>query len=549
MSPPQPPAHSPSGTALSRLAGRVGGHTAIYTLAAGVSALSGVFSLALFTRYLGPADFGQLAVLLVTASLLTLVYNAGTLQGTMAVAFGRSADDDAEVDEEAASAVGGDRGRALATGLCMTLAFGMLATGLVAAVAEPAANALLGSAAAGSSLVLAASAAACAAVWRLAANVLRLERRPAAFLSVSAAQHVLGVVLALPFLAAGLGVRGAVAGLALGNGVAALLAVALIRPLLRAAVSWRDATRIVRAGRAMVPVVVSFHTMQLADVLLLSRFVVSADVGLYRAANRIGSLTSYWTTSFMMAWGALRHDPVHAAADEERGAEAVARYLTTYFWFVTLGVILALAVFAEEILAIVAPGFSAAAPLVPFTAAGFAWHGLYVMSYRIATFPGKRTWFIAFAMVNAMVFVLASLVLIPVFGAYGASVSIMCGWSVGTVVLCVKDARQRAELPYDPRRLVAGLVLALACLGLDKHITGSMSSVTLEATVDALTLVSFAALLIATRLVPLRHVRAAVELIRLRLDGGGPFEDRPAQLARPGADGRPERAGATPTAR
>ena len=88
--------------------------------------------------------------------------------------------------------------------------------------------------------------------------------------------------------------------------------------------SRRDAAAIFRRGRAYVPISAGMYFIQVADVLLLSQFVATSQVGLFRVASRFGSFVSYWTTSFQMSWGSMRRDPLTVAADGERGAAAVA---------------------------------------------------------------------------------------------------------------------------------------------------------------------------------------------------------------------------------
>jgi O-antigen/teichoic acid export membrane protein len=504
---------------LSHLAGRIGTHSLIYALSAITSVLAGLLNVAVLTRYLGPGEFGRLAVLMVSASLLTLVFNAGSLQGTFSLVYGASdGDGDGEGDgdgdaEELGDRVGAlDRRRALTTGLALTAAAGTVGTAVLVVVARPAADILLGDRSWGRLLVWTGAGAALASVWRLAANAIRLERRPWAYLAAAAAQHLLGLAFAIPFLAAGRGVEGAVVGLALGNAAALGFALWLIRHSVRAAVSLSDAASIMRRGRALVPVVVGFNTIQLADVLLLSRFAPSADVGLYRAASRIGATVSYWTTSFHMAWGAMRRHPLHDAADAERGRAAVASVLATYFCLITLGSVLAVGLFSEELVRIAAPSYRGAAGLIPLTAAAFAFHGLFVLVYRTEDFPEKRRWFIALALVNAVAFALSGLIWIPALGAYGASAAVITGWSVGILALLIRGRLGPNPIPYEAKKLAAGLLVATACFVSAKALT--VDAAAQQAALDALFLLAYPAALLALRVVPAAHVRALRELVR-----------------------------------
>ena len=75
-------------------------------------------SIAVVTRFLGPPEFGQLALLLTFAAFLTVFYNVGTLQGTFLWVFGSAGEEDVEDTGESSQA--GTKRRALGTGLIIT---------------------------------------------------------------------------------------------------------------------------------------------------------------------------------------------------------------------------------------------------------------------------------------------------------------------------------------------------------------------------------------------------------------------------------------------
>src|SRR4051794_29253559 len=88
-------------SALEALGGRIGRHGSIYGGALFVTLVLALVNVAVLTRLLDPGPFGDLAVLLVFASLLTIAFNLGVLQGAMRVAYGTS-DEEFGHDDEAA---------------------------------------------------------------------------------------------------------------------------------------------------------------------------------------------------------------------------------------------------------------------------------------------------------------------------------------------------------------------------------------------------------------------------------------------------------------
>ena len=68
------------------------------------------------TRFLSPAEFGELALLMVFAAFLTIVYNVGMVQGTFMWVFGAAGEEEVE-DAPGKAAAAGTKRRALGTGL------------------------------------------------------------------------------------------------------------------------------------------------------------------------------------------------------------------------------------------------------------------------------------------------------------------------------------------------------------------------------------------------------------------------------------------------
>jgi O-antigen/teichoic acid export membrane protein len=392
---------------------------------------------------------------------------------------------------------------------------GAVGTAIMLAAAGRIAQWLLGSTEDRELVVWAVAAGGLAAVWRVAANSLRLERRPWAYLVVTGAQHLLGIAIAIPLLEDGQGVGGVIGALAIGNLVAALIALWLIRRNVRPAVSWFDAVNIMRRGRAMLPVIASTHFIQLADVLIMSRFVASSGIGLYRVASRLGTLVTYWSSSFNMAWGSLRRGPLQAAAEAERGSGVVASLMATYFSLITFGVMLALSLFSEELIRLAAPGYEDAAPLVPLAAAAWASHGFYIVAYRTAEFPSRRAWFIGLTTLAAVAFAASALVLIPLWGTYGAPAAVITGWLVGGVGMVARAQRGPTPTPYQYGRIVGGLLVAAGCL-IAAKLFGPEGR-TAQFFCDLVALAAYPLLLAALTIVPKRHIVSALGVIRVAL--------------------------------
>ena len=198
----------PEGGWASVLSARLTRDTGLYTTGAFIGFLLAVINVAVVTHYLTPSEFGQLALLLFFAALTTIFYNLGTLQGTFMWVFGATGDEDVD-DDDAAGAH--DKRKALGTGLLVTLLICGAGTALIAIFSSQVAQLLLGDSSDGHLVVIAAASGAAGALWRFTTNVLRLERRPYAYVGFSTVRPVLVIGITIPLVATGHGVTGAIA--------------------------------------------------------------------------------------------------------------------------------------------------------------------------------------------------------------------------------------------------------------------------------------------------------------------------------------------------
>ena len=86
-------------TALGQFGARVGRHTGIYGGGQAGSLLLGLVTLAVLTRFLDPAAFGQYALYYVFTGLLSVLYTLGWVRGSLLWVFGGGGDDDDDDDD------------------------------------------------------------------------------------------------------------------------------------------------------------------------------------------------------------------------------------------------------------------------------------------------------------------------------------------------------------------------------------------------------------------------------------------------------------------
>ncbi len=191
----------------------------MYASASGIGLALGLVQVGIVTRFLDPSEYGRAGLLLLFASLLTIAYNLGTLNGTFMRAFGSTGDED--VDDDQAHIGEESKREALGTGIVTTLIIALAGTLVVLPMAPTVARLLLSDESSSQLVPLAVAAGGdeehCGASQR---NIPRLEIRPAVFVVLSVLRPVLVIGAVGVLVATGHGVGGVVGGTALGSGAA-----------------------------------------------------------------------------------------------------------------------------------------------------------------------------------------------------------------------------------------------------------------------------------------------------------------------------------------
>lgn len=518
MTPAQPPL-------VARLVERIGRHASVYAASSAASLALALANLALLTQFLAPGEFARLAILLVFASLLTVVYNLGSLQGTLNLVFG--SDGDHEARDEADLDDARDRRVALGTGLLLTAGAAALGTLAVAAAAIPLADLLgAGGAVESRAVIMAAASGGLASTWRFTTNVLRLERRPLAYFAHSVARPLLVVAAVAPAVASGWGVTGAIGGVLAGTAAASAIGLATVAPRVDLAFSRALAGRLMRVGAPFAAVILSFWTIQNVDLFLLSRFAAAGEVAEYRVATRLASVSAYLTSAFLMAWGPLRLSALGIAVERHHGA-TLRRFVLLYYGLAATWVLLAVALAAEPVAGLFPQAYGISPALVVLVAGGSVASGAVVVVYRLAGVPGGRRRYAKVVVGAAALFLCVALLLVPALGAAGAGLSVIAAFAAATAMLLWLARRGERAVPLAAPRMAAAAALAVALWAGASRVDG------VALVPEALALLAFPALLVAVGVVPRRHARPAWRVIR-RLARRGPGEALSLDGADPG---------------
>ncbi|HEY7830575.1 MAG TPA: methyltransferase domain-containing protein [Solirubrobacteraceae bacterium] len=504
---------------LTLTGGRVTRDTAIYIVGLLAVGPFSLISVAVLTRVLRPGQYGDLALLMVFASYMTTLYNTGSLHGTFMLVYGTS---EGEGDD-----VGEDKGitsapkRALGTGMLLTLMIVTVGTVVCFALAAPIAGLLLGRSGTHAAMLVrwAAASAAAGSLWRLAVNVLRMERKPARFATFNALRPLFVVGGSVPLVLAGFGVEGAIAGTAVGTLVATAACIAMAHRSYALMFSWADAGQIVVRGSKVVVPVVCLFIVHNADVVLLSRYATAHEVGIYRVASRFAAVPSYFASAFTMAWAPLERGVMFQSTYRHVGEERVRGAILTYYLLAGLTIVMLLDIAAPGLVLLAGSRYRSAAPLIPLAGAGFVCYGLYIVLVRIVKVDRRMFFYAAGAVLAGVLDIGLSTMTIPWLGAYGVPVAMIVALlSTCAIWIAVAHGLMKAPLSFEVRPLL-GLAAAVAS-AVAVQTVGLQLWPGERAVVMLATLVAYLGTILACGVVPRQHWQLLRRLARTALRRG-----------------------------
>jgi O-antigen/teichoic acid export membrane protein len=481
------------------LADRLGRHSLVYGVGAVLLVVTTLVTLAVFTRLMPLSEFGALVVLLALSTLVSIVYNLGTLQGTIGLVFGGGDDegggalnDDDGWGEERAD----DKRDALGTGLLLTAAIALVGTGLLWVAAADIGRLLLGSSRA-EAVRLAAVAGALTSFWRILLAVPRFERRPRFFVVFNVARPALATALAVPLVARGGGAEGVLAGTAIATGSLLVVALLLLRGTYRLRFRVGLIPSIMKLGAVFIPLVLAIYVIAHGGVLILSRAVSSADIGLYGVATTFGLVILNAATVFFMAWIPMKRTSLFVAVHKERGHGWVYSTLTTYLLLGMSALLVIVTAASGALVRIAGAEYSAAAAIIPAIGAAAIAQVSFLLAYRISAFRWKRWALGILSILAAVTFVAVAFVLVEPLGVYGVPLAAFAAFSLAAVAMLTLNQRGPRAIPFEYGRLARIGAITVACVGAHVVLKGSVDA--FRPLLDVGIVLVYACLLLASR--------------------------------------------------
>lgn len=469
-----------------------------------------------------PAEFGQLGLLMFYSGLLTLLFTLGSKQGTLKRTFGGDDEDDEDEEEDEDDEVAKDPKRSFGTGISTITIVATIGTVLSIVFAKPITEGLLGGNADPNLLVYAAIAGGTGALYRVTSIAVWIERRPYSYIAVEASKPLFTLAAVVPLLLAGAGITGAIAGQALGTGLAMLLSLVILRGSWTPCFEWAEMKAIYRKGAIRIPLVLSMWVVGYADIFILSRFVSHADLGTYHLASKMAFLVAILPGGYRKALRPLQKTPMFRAVEDEYGVGNARGIQFGYFTFVLAATMLLTTVMATLMVRIAPPSYANAAPLIPLVAGGLVAPTVYRMINKSVKYADKRVPFIFGAIFAMLAFIGFSLLLIPQWGVKGTPIAMMLGFAIPTVFVFFKSQRGRSPivLPWRPMFVSCSTAVLVAVA----HSMLDPGGLVLEFLSGVVAVAAWAVLCVLLGGIPAAHRGALWSMLKGLRDKGHGFE-------------------------
>ena len=488
-----------------QMASRLGRDTAFYTAVGSVTLpIAFVNAIILNSRYLKPAEYGQLAVLFFTSGLLAVVLNLMFLRGTERQVWG-AADEIVDLDDPDIISYE-EKLRVLSSGLLLTMIACVLTILLVALYAPWLSEHLVHSPDLTAAVIWAGASGALGSVWRLVANTCRWERHRAGFGVVYTLRPALALALSWPLVASGKGVAGAMAAVAIATLGSIVVGLIYIRHSIRPVFSLTAARNIGRSSSNYAAMVIGLYVLHSGDTWFLSRVGKISDVGVYKLATNIASFISYSVSGFLMAWGPLERSSLFAASYDRYGHPKMRAEFMQYYLLVGIFLVLALVAMASPIISLFAPSYHPAEKFIPVTSVGYLAYGVILVVARGSTFPRRYVVYGVAAITGAIGLGVTSAILAPTIGGYGVALGDIVGGLAATAVILGIAAIWGHAPTVDKRRMLSLLLIGGFCYALSTWIAPLVGG-TAEPVLKWVSVILFVALSLVSGAIPARHRR------------------------------------------
>lgn len=419
-------------------------HLFVYGIGDVATQLLSFLLLPLYVRYLSPADYGVLALLLTAEVIWKILFRWGLDGAFMRFYY----DADSEVERQRLAST---------HALFLIVVNGALL--FLAILAVPAAGPhLFGTSQYNLALALVLTNTFVTGLHYLPLHVIRIREESHRYIVFGTVRSGATLVLRLVFV---IGMQLGVMGVVLADVIVTALVTALLLPrfatLLRPVFSRAILAASLRFGLPRVPHGIAHQVIAVFDRYWLGQHVTLHELGLYSTGATFGLGLKLFLSAFETAWA-----PFYFGVMNEPDARTVYRRVTTYGTALLVLLTAGLAAGAADLIALMTPSpFHHAAVVVPWIALGVCLQGLYLLTSIGLNITKHTEWYPAATGIAALFSVAGNVALVPRFGIVGAAVSNSVAYAV-LAFSAWRFSQRFYPIEYETRRLALVALAGLA---------------------------------------------------------------------------------------
>jgi O-antigen/teichoic acid export membrane protein len=424
---------------------QIGKQTLVYGLSGVSLQLVGLITLPIFGRVFSPSDYGVLELATVGSSVALTLVDAGMTSASQRSFYDY---DDSQIER---------RRSVISTALLFSSALACLCAIVVILARDPISRWLFNGEERDTLVIAVAVSLPLINAANLARQTMRLRFRAWRFVISSAlAAGVSAAVSVTAVTAFDAGVTGVFVGIIVGNALSMVYGVLVIRGDLTRAFSRFQLSRMLSYGVPLIPTALALWALAFLDRIMLSRLSTLDEVGQYAVANRVASVLTLAVVAFTTAVGPQLLALYSSDRELEKFVRArVLTYLTVALCFGGLW----LALFAQEIVQIVAPGYDRAYEAVGFLLLAIVFFAMSGLTMAGISYTRRSAFFVVGAGIAAVVHVGLNLALMPSIGMLGAAISTLAAYVLLAAFYFVFSQRLYPTR-YEGRKVFVTVTLA-----------------------------------------------------------------------------------------
>jgi O-antigen/teichoic acid export membrane protein len=252
-------------------------------------------------------------------------------------------------------------------------------------------------------------------------------------------------------------VTGVFVGIIVGNALSMVYSLVVIRGDLSRSLSRFHLSRMLHYGVPLIPTALALWALAFLDRIMLSRLSTLDEVGQYAVANRVASVLTLTVVAFTTAVGPQLFALYSSDRELEKFVRArVLTYLTVALCFGGLW----LALFAQEIVRIVAPGYDRAYEAVGLLLLGIVFFAASGLTMAGISYTRRSSFFAYGAGIALVVHVVLNFALMPSIGMLGAAISTLAAYAL-LAVFYLFVSQRLYPTRYEGRKVFVTLALAI----------------------------------------------------------------------------------------